>query len=357
MTASQSFRITFFPDDTALSGNPYWMILKKGLEATGAQYVIPDVSLLRWLWQTRHQPTVLHIHYVQQFYAYENDTARLRWVVRLARNLRLARLWGHHVIFTLHNLTPTYPLRPAWVDLLGHRLVVGLADEVIVHCETARDLLAETYGRHSGVQVVPHPHFIGVYPDTVTRDEARRYFGYQQDDVVLGFVGGVRPNKGVDRLVRVFRQCDDPRLRLLIAGAPGLPDEYIAAIRTAVAKDSRIRLCLARIPDQELQYYYRAADAIVLPFARILTSGSVMLAMSFGRAVVVPRLGCVGEIPKNVAVMYSSENDEGLLETLRTIGQIDLAKMGRIALTYAEGFPPSEFVKKTLAAYQLNPKY
>lgn len=196
MNTIQPLRVAFFPDAAMLSGNPYWKILKSGLEVAGAAFISPpDNHLLRWLWATRNQPTILHLHYVQQFYAYEKDYARLRWVLRLARNLSLARLWGHRVVFTLHNLTPTYPLQPIWVDRLGHWIAANLSDRVIVHCNRARELLAETYGRRHDVHIVPHPHFIGVYPDTVTREEARTLSGFRSEEIVLAFIGGIRPEQ------------------------------------------------------------------------------------------------------------------------------------------------------------------
>lgn len=351
MKTSPSLRVTFFPDIMALAGNPYWAILKDGLEAAGAEYVTPDGPLLRWLWRARHDPVVLHLHFVQQFYAYEGEQARLRWVLRLARNLLLARLWGHRVVFTLHNLTPTYPLQPEWVDRLGHRLAIRLADAVIVHCETAHRLLTQTYGRSRGVHVVPHPHYIGVYPDTVSRREARARFGYDSNEIVLAFVGGLRPNKGVDRLVRVFRRCDDPRLRLLIAGAPGPSAGHIEAIRDIAAEDSRIRLCLGHIPDAEMQYYYHAADVVVLPFSRILTSGSAMLAMSFGRAVIVPRMGCLGELPEDVAVLYEPGSDESLKQAILNFRSQRSDSIGGQSRSLVENSTREKFASGTLEAY------
>ncbi len=344
-------RVAFLPSAAALAGNPYWTILKNGLEAAGVEYVSPDGPLLRWLWRTRNQPAILHLHYVQQFYAYELHYARLRWVLRMARNLRLARLWGHRVVFTLHNLTPTYPLRPEWVDRLGHRLAIGLADAVIVHCETARGLLAETYGRRRNVHTVTHPHFIGIYPDTVTREAARARFGFGPEQRVLAFIGGIRPNKGLDRLVRAFKQCDDPEMRLVIAGKPGPPEAHVEAIRAAVAEDSRIQLHFGFIPDEELQCYYRAADVVVLPFARILTSSSTMLAMSFGRAVIVPRMGCLQELPDDVALHYEHDSDKGLIDTIVCSGEIDLGKMGAAALAHVSLYSQERFIRSTIKVY------
>lgn len=347
-------RVAFFPPATALVGNPYWSILKDGLEAAGATLVEPpDGRLLRWLRETRRDPVVLHLHYVQQFYAYEGEYARLRWVLRLARNLILARLWGHRVVFTLHNLTPTYSLQPEWVDRLGHRVAATLSGSVIVHCARAAELLAETYGRRKNVHIVPHPHFIGIYPDTVSREAARAAFGYGPDEVVLAFIGGVRPNKGIDSLLRAFGQVDNPRLRLLIAGKPGPPADHIDALRAAAAGDPRIRLCLEFIPDDDLQLYYRAADAVVLPFARILTSSSAMLAMSFGRTVIVPRMGCLAELPDDAAIHYEPERDESLRRVIEGVSARALSPIGVRAFGFVEQFTRERFIDGTLSAYSI----
>lgn len=345
-------RVAFFPDANALAGNPYWTILKNGMEAIGAEFISPDEQFLHWLWRTRKQPVILHLHYVQQYYAYENDYARFRWVLRLARNLWLARVWGHRVVFTLHNLTPTYPLKPTWVDHLGHRVAANFANAVIVHCQRARVLLAETYGRRKNVYVIPHPHFIGIYPDMTSRETARSLFGYRPDEVVLAFVGGIRPNKGLDRLVRVFKQCDAPLLRLLIAGKSGPQVEYTDAIRVAAAEDPRIRLYLGFITEEDMHRYYQAADAVILPFSRILTSSSTVLAMSFGRTVIVPRMGCLQELPDDVALQYEPENDSALLSVISRLSTADYSSLGANARQYIQQFTWENFAAATVDVYR-----
>ena len=113
--------VASFPGLEELAANPYWSILHRALSDAGINFV-PETSQFgrRWLWANRKVVNVLHFHYIQQFYAYEGTHARLRWVLRFARNLLLARIWGYRTVFTLHNLSPTYPLHPGWVDYLGH---------------------------------------------------------------------------------------------------------------------------------------------------------------------------------------------------------------------------------------------
>ena len=111
--------------------------------------------------------------------------------------------------------------------------------------------------------------------------------------------GHRRPGGGVPRAA-------GPGARLLIAGRPrgGASTTRLAA---AAAADRRIRLPLRFVPDDELQVWLRAADVVVLPFRDILTSGSAILALSFGRPVVAPALGCLPETVPTAGVLYDPD--------------------------------------------------
>src|SRR5205085_5399609 len=68
------------------------------------------------------------------------------------------------------------------------------------------------------------------------------------------------------------------------------------AIESAAQGDARIRLELREIGDDELQLFLNAADLVVLPYERVLNSGSALLALSFGRPVLVPRTGPMADL-------------------------------------------------------------
>ncbi len=292
----------------------------------------------------------MHFHYVQQFYAYENTYARLKWVLRLASNLVLARMLGYHTVLTLHNLMPTYPLSPAWVDYLGHWFTVQLVDSVIVHCRTAAAALISQFGRRRNIHVVSHPNYIGVYPNTIDRDAARAQLGLLPDQKVFLFFGGLRPNKGIDQLLRAFREIPGEHLALLVAGQPFPPEEYQSELQRLASLDSRVRLSDRFISDDEVATYMNAADAVTLPFARILTSSSTMLAMSFGRPVVAPAMGCLPElVTPTSGVLYDAQDPEGLKNALLRCTELDLQAMGDCAAV--EPFTVERFGAETLNAY------
>jgi glycosyltransferase involved in cell wall biosynthesis len=50
------------------------------------------------------------------------------------------------------------------------------------------------------------------------------------------------------------------------------------------------------VEGDELQIYFNACDLVALPFRKVLNSGSLLLAMSFGCPVVAPRMGSIPEV-------------------------------------------------------------
>jgi beta-1,4-mannosyltransferase len=346
-------RVAFFPSAEYLANNPYWPLLKSALEELGAE-VVPSTPLTfgrRWLVSHRGDVRVLHIHFVQPFYAYESVHARLRWVVRFARSLALARLFGYRTVFTLHDLRSPRPLQPAWVDYLGYWVAANCTDRVIVHCAAARSALRSHYGRRRGVHVVEHPGYVGVLPNRIDRDTARARFGLQPHQRVFLFFGALRRTKGVDDLIAAFTALGDADVRLLIAGAPDPPSE-LQYWQARCAHDARIHLEPRYIADDEVEWFMNAADAVVFPFAEILTSGSVHLAMSFARPVIAPARGCLPELlAPDAGLLYDPNVPEGLRSALQHCLTADVATLGRAAFERVRTRTWRAAAEQTLAIY------
>jgi len=332
-------RIASYPDLDKLKANPYWGILKEDITRQGYENVTEARFTLRWLWNNRKNVRILHFHYVHQFYEYELHYAKFLWVIRFARNLIIAKILGYRLVFTLHDLTPTFPLLPEWVNLLGYKIIVSLADRVIVHCDAARHLLKTLYYRKKNVITVAHPSFDNVYPNNFSRQDARTQLGLDQENFVFTFFGGIRPNKGLDELILTFRNIEDSKIRLIIAGAPFPPQEYIEQLNQLSRSDNRIRMYVEFIPDQDVQMFMNASDVIVLPFARILTSSSAMLALTFGKPVIVPRIGCLPELIGNESGwLYSPDAKDGLYSAMRAALQDDIKQKGIHARAIADRY-------------------
>jgi beta-1,4-mannosyltransferase len=346
--------VAFFPSVAVMSSNPYWPVLASSLEGCGVKfhYDAPSVFTPRWLLDNRSRIDVLHLHYCQQLYTVRKGRTRLLSVLRFAYYLLLARILGYRTVFTLHNLEPTYQMQPAWVDYLGHWFAANLTDRVIVHCARACQLLAERYGRRRHTYIVNHPNCIDWHPNTISKDQARQALDLTNDLFVFTFLGGVRPNKGIETLIKAFLCLKNTNFHLVIAGKIFQPESYAQSLRELAEGDNRISFHLHHIPGDEIQLFLNAADVVVLPFSRILTSSSANLAMSFGRPVILPRMGCLPELIQSDAGWLFEPNDpDSLAEAMLSASLSDFSEVGRRAYERIAQYTPERFAEQTMEVY------
>jgi len=226
---------------------------------------------------------------------------------------------------------------------------------MIVHCHFAQDAVVQAYWLSrrlkDKIAVIPHGSYTATYENSMDRRQARQYFAFGEQDTVFLFLGQIRPYKGVFHLVSAFQKLDRPQARLVIAGMP-MNEEIAKELNRHVRADKRIQARLAFIADDEIQFYVNAADVVTLPYQEVLTSGGVLLAMSFGKAVIAPRLGCIPEVLDNGgAFLYDPRREDGLLHAMRQALNADLAAMGRHNLERARQCSWDEIAQKTYAVY------
>lgn len=351
-------KVLFLPDYTA--ANAYQRALAGALRArgttvaaepTGRRRIVPLLQAVR-----RHgRPDVMHLHWTEPYISGGRaDVSRLR-VARTLAELRLLRRAGSRIVWTAHDLS-RHDREVDDLELRFNRSLFALCGAVIVHCEAAREELLRALGPPGGararVLVIPHGHYEGAYPDTVDRLEARHRLGLPSGGVTFAFVGWVRPYKGVEELVEAFRSLRPPDARLVIAGQPG-SEAFAAGIARLAAGDDRVVTRFGFVPDDDLQLYLKAADVVALPYREIFTSGSVLLAMSFGRAVIAPQRGCIGETLDDAgALLYDATDPAGLAEALGRALTADLERMGAHNHSRLPEFGWDRIADATLEAYR-----
>lgn len=345
-------QVAFFPNDRR--ENPYLDLLEAGLRGFGVSIYPTQVyrPYRSWLKQHRGQIDVLHFHWLHGIYQQDGYRVSLTRVLKFWVQLHYAKRLGYRIVWTMHNLFP-HERRYPHLDKLMRWLIVCFADAIIVHCTKAKADLEKCFGRQHYVYVAPHGHYIGVYPDTVTRSEARKRLDIHDKGIVYLYLGKIRPYKGVQRLVHSFSSIPNPNLTLVIAGTIShgysLDD---SGIRQILERDPRCILRLGWVPDEDIQLYYRAADVVVYPFENVLTSGSVILALSFGRPVVAPALGCLPElVTPDVGILYDPAAQGSLQDALVQCTMMNLDQMGQNAFQIAKSYSWRNTARVVRAAY------
>jgi glycosyltransferase involved in cell wall biosynthesis len=111
-------------------------------------------------------------------------------------------------------------------------------------------------------------------------------------------------------------------------------------IRNLIDKNKNnknIRMSDNYIPDNQVQYYFNAADIVVFPFKNITMSSSVILALSFKKPIIIPRLGCLGELPEDIGIFYDSKEKNELYLAMKKalFNKRKLNYLGKNAYNYA----------------------
>jgi len=342
--------------------NPYQRLLAESLAGAGVEAAaVHDWSKrapLLGTWLRQGRPDVVHIHWIHEFLGGGKGRPSARNVRWFEWQLRLLRAGGARIVWTVHNLKSHESKGTDPNDAAAHRAIIERADAIILHCDHARDALVELYrpsdAARARMHVLPHGSYLRQYDVDLEQAAARRVLGLPEGGIVFAFVGSIRGYKNVGELLDAFMSVGElqPDDRLLISGKP-LPRKLGRQLEKLAAADRRIVLQLDRLPEEELSRTLRAADAVVLPFRDILTSGSAILALSHGRPVIAPAMGCLpGTLPAEATFLYDPDAEGALAEALRAATAADLQAMGRRARAYAETIDWGPIAEATAALYR-----
>ncbi len=333
MTPPSPLRVLFV---SRVRLNPYVRLLAAGVERADPAIRTEIVAVLPWSRVVAAPaPPVLHLHWVELQFAYGHPgplRARLSWhALRLA--LIALRQRGTRLVYTVHNLHHHDDRYPALHEA-AHAWLFAHADAIHVHDAGTAATLATRWGRREQVFVIPHGHYREVYPADVSREEARQRLHLSADAFVYLCLGQIRPYKGIDRLIQAFRHLNDPATMLVIAGHLTSP-AYGRYLHRLIADHPGIRLHTAYIPDEELQVFFNAADACVLPYRRATTSGAALLALSFGKPIVAPNLGPFPELITDGSGVLFDAGEDALVQALRAVRTLDPERARAAALGVA----------------------
>lgn len=348
--------IVFLPDWRG--ANPYQACLAAAIAARGWQVEFADIPRVRLpllhLVRERRHAHALHLHWVQpllapQFWS-DGWLRRRTRLALLALDLFLCRAHGVAVFWTIHNLVAHDSPDPDW-ELRVRRHLARHVTGCFVHSASARDLVERSYGtRLASPVLVPHASYVNVYPAAECDRVAalRAALGLADGDFVYLFIGAIRRYKGVEQLIDAFAALPDVDARLVIAGQPDTA-ETAAAVRARAARDTRVLLHAAFVADDDLTAFLAVADVVVLPFSQTLTSGSALLAMSAGKALLLPDAARVFDAPGDEGALYYAAGS--LATALRTMRERDLIAMGKHNQDLAASRTWERMAELTTAAY------
>lgn len=351
--ARSPLRVVHLPVYTDNAYQPLLMaaIRRQGVEVIdgggGGNFI--GVALRRW------KADVIHFHWLHPYMLRASRKGSVARGLRFLAEVAALRVSGTRIVWTVHNLQ-NHARHQVGLERWLTRRFVRLVHRAIAHCPAARAEAQAVFGSKDPTRwaVIPHGSYVGHYADMVSPAEARRSLGLADDELVFLFLGRILPYKGVLELVHEFRKHAPADARLVIAGQPG-DESSLPTIAEAAAGHTGIRLHPGYVPDDQVQTFMRAADVVVQPFRDILTSSSVVLAMSFGKAVVAPARGCIPDtVGSDGGIVYPPDDPQGLANALAEVyrRRNELTAMGEANRRRMEEWTWDRVAAETVRVYE-----
>lgn len=214
----------------------------------------------------------------------------------------------------------------------GETETIGKSDKIIAATVDEKDQLMSLYDCcEEKIAIIPPGVDIGkFYP--IPSDEAKDYLNITNNEKMLLFAGRIEPLKGVDTLIKAIAQMrksdvlsECPHYLYIIGGDP---DEKKEEIDNEIIRLRELCLQLGvgdliifsgKKNQDTLQYYYSAAEIVVMP-SNYESFGMVALeAMACGTPVVATQVGGLQHLVKNNITGFTiPHNDPDALEEKMT---------------------------------------
>lgn len=214
---------------------------------------------------------------------------------------RILRRGGTRVVSVLDNVVP-HEKRPG--DRLFTRWFVRNVDGFVAMSDSVhRDL--SLFDTRKPRALCPHPLYDNFGP-VRGRDESLARLGLPADRRYALFFGLIRDYKGLDLLLEAFadRRLESLGATLIVAGEFYSDSQRYYDIIERRGLQGRVRVFPDFVPDDEVGYYFGAADIVAQPYKSATQSGVTQIAYHFGKPMLVTDVGGLGEIVPHGKVGY-----------------------------------------------------
>lgn len=259
-----------------------------------------SITFFSWKAALLGRYDVFHVHWPELLIREKRPVKAFLRRRALSMLLLRTRLQRIPIVRTVHNLRPHETGNPAEtrsLDALDARTDLFIRLNPTTPVEPGATAIT-----------ILHGHYRNRFPpgtESATVPGRALYFGL------------IRPYKGIETLLAVFRDTVDPDLQLRVVGRPSSGLDVV--ITRAEAEDPRISSRLEFVADDVLVDEVCQAELIVLPYREMHNSGALLVALSLNRPVLVPsspsNVALADEVGPGWVHLYRGELTRDIFET------------------------------------------
>jgi glycosyltransferase involved in cell wall biosynthesis len=233
-------------------------------------------------------------------------------------NVILFKLFRRKVVVTIHDVEGFFKKQRQGLRKRMYKMV----DALTVQNEfSKKELLSIDPSLADKLHVIPHGNYLPFLKRRYTDEESRSKLGIANDRKVILFFGMIKDVKGLDVLLKALPAVveADPSVLLIIAGKDWEND--FSKYQKLIDEHSLQDHCVIHekyIPNEEVELYFNSSDIVAIPYRKIYQSGVLLMAMSYGKPVIVSDLPPMLEVVDDMKTgfVFKSENEEDLARKL-----------------------------------------
>lgn len=352
------------PYDVNTTGakNPFLFLLMRDLRK------IPEVEHVQhgygWLYEDI-EPDVVHLHWPELLVKSRlSDMSQDQKLTShdfetVLNALNKKKQNGCKICITVHNETP-HKNGSVYSDF--YRNVYRLCDGIIHMGKESETILERELPdilSNKPSYIIPHGDY-SFFPNDKPRDFCREKLGVSDSEKMVLTFGAIRSKAELEMGVNAYKRADLHDGKYLMAGS--LPSPYKSQLSHFTDRkilyanyfQQNIQTYEEPIGREDVQLFLNAADLLFIPRFNTLNSGNVALGFTFGKVVIGPDYGVIGEMLKETGnPVY---NPHELDSVAKAIGKgLDLAAQnhGKNNRRYAEKHLSWKHIaQQTVKAYQ-----
>jgi len=265
------------------------------------------------------KPDILHLHTLHYFFLGRNELHRFIKFIIFVIQILILQIIGTKVVWTVHEWANRFDNGNNDIPTSYSSVMGQLFGAIISHGNTTNNQIIKAFvlEKKDNNFVIPHGNYIGCYKNTISQFEARKLLAMPPGSLVFLIFGNIHRTKGFLEAIDAFQSLQKNQVYLLVVGYPA--EEGIEElIRDKIQGYENILFISRRVQNNEIQTYMNACDCVVLPYKVFTTSGTAILAMSFGKACIAPNDGYFRDVfDESGAFLYDSTQEYGLLDAMK----------------------------------------
>lgn len=251
------------------------------------------------------EKSIVHYHWLHFF-----DITSFLIVLWKLSLLIMYKFAGGKIVWTVHNKYP-HVKKYLKLNLIFRKLLAKMAAKIHVHYREAISIMAPILNvPQEKFFVVKHPY----YPVTLVDKKVAENYLIQNMNIILNtskpvfiMYGAIAPYKEIINVIKLFIENNS---QLIIAGTCKKGEEQYQKEIEALLQDIKsIYLVHHFISQEEEKNLFNTVDCAIFNFKETISSGSVMLALSYKKNIIIPNIGCLKELSGPGIYKFNSQSE------------------------------------------------